>query len=207
MEDELEVGNIFAADKSQPQPFLKIRLRRFRKVVMNLNLLLFSLTMTLLLGACHDAASLSPQEQYAQAVVYAEAGDEERAEKLARLAVQGGHLDAHVLLGNIMFLKKDEEEAMRLWQGAADGGNAEAQRALGFHLYVEDRYEEAFVWTRRAAEQGNPAAQYLMYLHYREGHGVPYDFDQAMHWLRRSAAQSYDSAVKSLRGMEHQGLL
>ena len=166
----------------------------------------FALACCLSLSACVKPESLAPDKQFDLAMAYAEKGNYEKARQLAHWATQQGHLDAQVLLGNLLY-EANKAEAFRLWQHAAEQGHVIAQHNLGIFAYYRHDYEEARYWSSQAAEQNHGAAQYLMSLLYQSGQGVPVDFDKAVYWLKRSADQGYTDAVHQLRSMQNQGLL
>jgi len=90
-------------------------------------------------------------------------------------------------------LTKDEVAAIRK---AAENGDTGAQSKLCIiYGYVaeqgvaQDYAQGAVVWCRKAAEQGNANAQAVLGEIYGSGIGVPRDYAQAAHWIRKAADQ------------------
>ena len=61
---------------------------------------------------------------------------------------------------------------------------------------VEQDRSEAARWFRLAAERGIAVSQLLLGSMYAEGLGVPYDLEQAAHWLKLCAKQSEENVQR-----------
>lgn len=85
--------------------------------------------------------------------------------------------------------------------------NTFAQSAVGMtikgHNYFnKGNYSEAVDCFRKAAEQGLAEGQYNLGMCYGKGQGVPRNFDEALKWIRKAAAQDYQPAKDFLRAIE-----
>ncbi len=168
------------------------------------------LVICVFIGGCQLAETPTADEQLTQAITYKEGGNQEKAIKMARSAAEQGNAEAQVLLGNLIF-DENKEEAQQLWQSAAEQGNLDGKFHSGLMAYFGKDYEEALGWIKPAAEEGHAGAQYLLSEFYQNGYGVPVDFDTAVYWLEKSAAQEPSAqnewAIQQLRSMKNQGLL
>lgn len=117
------------------------------------------------------------------------------------------------------------QQGMEYWygKGAAAGMPREQRvpRAVQWlekaaelnHLEAQKRLETAYdskwwsccnpamsaYWCRRAAEQGDPEAQISMARHCRDGNGVAQDYNEAIRWCQKAAAQNNTNAMLELR--------
>ena len=157
----------------------------------------------LLLSACKNYEDMDAGELYALAQKAVEEGKMEKAEELSRASSKKGEVRAQVLLGNVLY-DSDPEAAFRHWKSAAQKGEPSAKYNLGFFAYTNKKDEEAAFWISDAASQGDGAAQYLYAVMYQEGRGVEMNFDKAMYWLQKAAAQNHMYAVEELQRMESQ---
>jgi TPR repeat protein len=71
--------------------------------------------------------------------------------------------------------------------------------------YRKGDYATAFGLARELAPQGDALAQSLLGLLYRDGHGVPQDYQQAVEWLRKAAEQGRVHAQYNLGNMYETG--
>ena len=117
-----------------------------------------------------------------------------------RAASQGDNL-AQFNLARLLEASGASEEASLWFHKAGEQGNLLAQVELGNCIGIDD--DQTFKWFRLAAEQGHSEAQYHLGLMYRNGRGTPVDFQEAIHWLHRSAEQDHLPAIGALHKLEH----
>lgn len=82
--------------------------------------------------------------------------------------------------------KRDKTEAIRWFQRAAEAGFAPAMINLGLCLqFPAPALDQAAAlhWFRKAAEQGYAGGMVWLGFAYREGHGVPRDYPEAVQWF------------------------
>jgi hypothetical protein len=93
---------------------------------------------------------------------------------------------------------------------AGESGSLEAQRDLGA-LYATGDWTgprdavRAAEWYRRAAERGHPDAQYNLGFMYLLGEGVQTSPSEGLQWLRRSADQGDETAIRLLADLYRNG--
>ena len=63
---------------------------------------------------------------------------------------------------------------------------------------LEQNFEEAMKWYKASAQQGNAEAQFELSEMFSNGLGVNRDTTQATFWLKRSAEQGYNPALRKL---------
>ncbi len=94
----------------------------------------------------------------------------------------------------------DKQQAIYWYGKAAEQSVPEAQRCLGSCYYFGDgvalNYETAAGYFYAAALQGDMEAQYNLGICYYNGHGVQQDLNAATEWIRMSAEQGYEAAIK-----------
>jgi TPR repeat protein len=76
----------------------------------------------------------------------------------------------------------------RNWGSGILCNNAQVQIGLAYELgsVVAQSYREAFKWFLEAANQGNAQAMRYLADLYREGKGVPIDYNEAAKWLQKA---------------------
>lgn len=62
----------------------------------------------------------------------------------------------------------------------------------------EDMWESVFVFQEKMAGYGNPEAQYKLGEMYEEGRGTEQNFDKALEWYQKAAAQGNVAASNSI---------
>jgi uncharacterized protein len=95
-----------------------------------------------------------------------------------------------------------QEKALFWFQKSAEQGNYLAQAELSNHYQTGANDDQTFKWFRLDAEHGHGPAQYHLGVMYRNGRGTPVDFQEAIHWLRRSAEQDHLPAIGALQKLE-----
>jgi len=126
---------------------------------------------------------------------------------LLRLAANRGHPDATYRLRQ-QYPEGTKRDALLLKAGEL--GSLEAQRDLGA-LYATGDWTgprdsvRAIEWYRRAAERGHPDAQYNLGFMYLLGEGVQIDPQEGLKWLRRSADQEDECAIRLLADLYRDG--
>ncbi|HWA93870.1 MAG TPA: tetratricopeptide repeat protein [Terracidiphilus sp.] len=120
--------------------------------------------------------------------------------ELLRRAADQGHADAAYRLCQ-QYPEGAERDALLLRAGEL--GCLEAQRDLGAVFATGDwtgphDSSRAAEWYRRAAERGHRDAQYNLGLMYLDGEGVSADPYEGLRWLRLSADQGEESAIRLL---------
>jgi hypothetical protein len=97
--------------------------------------------------------------------------------------------------------------AVEWWRKAADEGDAKAQYNLGI-MYEDGKgglpQSDALAveWWRKAADQGLTNAQGNLGCMYFKGKGLDQNFDAALAWLRKAAAQGNDYAVSLIKAIQ-----
>lgn len=120
--------------------------------------------------------------------------------ELLRRAADQGHADATYRLRQ-QYPEGTERDALLLKAGEL--GSLEAQRDLGA-LYATGDWTgprdavRAAEWYRRAAERGHPDAQYNLGFMYLLGEGVEANPNEGLRWLKRSADQGDECAIRLL---------
>jgi TPR repeat protein len=106
-------------------------------------------------------------------------------------------------------VQKNEEQGIELLRKAATLGDQWAMEGLGkllFHGHlVHQNYNEARKWLQKAANRGCPEAQFLLARIMIEGLDNVKTPEQGLHWLRISAAQGFQPAVRALQAGEQSG--
>jgi len=140
--------------------------------------------------------------------VYDEGPEKEKEMKdLLRLAADQGHADATYRLRQ-QYPEGAERDAVLLKAGEL--GSLEAERDLGA-LYATGDWTgprdavRAAEWFRRAAERGHLDAQYNLGFMYLRGEGLPANPTEGLQWLRRSADQGDESAIRLLADLYRLG--
>jgi hypothetical protein len=128
--------------------------------------------------------------------------------KLLRLAADQGHADATYRLRQ-QYPEGEERDALLLKAGEL--GSLEAQRDLGA-LYATGDWTgprdaaRAVEWYLRAAERGHADAQYNLGFMYLLGEGVQTNPNEGLRWLRLSADQGDESAIRLLADLYRDGM-
>ena len=71
---------------------------------------------------------------------------------------------------------------------------------LGSQITVaaDDMWDGVFAYQKKMADYGNAEAQHKLGEMYEEGHGTAKDFDKALEWYQKAAAQGYAPASKKI---------
>lgn len=151
--------------------------------------------------------------QFHLADLYLDYGFDEGPQKememkeLLRRAADQGHADATYRLRR-QYPEGAERDALLLKAGEL--GSLEAQRDLGA-LYATGDWTgprdavRAAEWYRRAAERGRPDAQYNLGFMYLLGEGVQADLTEGLRWLKLSADQGDECAIRLLADLYRNG--
>lgn len=139
-----------------------------------------------------------------------EQGRYPKAIRLLRALSEGGSPAATNRLGQLYYLGKglrpDADQAFRLFDRAAQADNTDAMFWLG-RMYllgegparrVTDADRQSAIWFFEAARRGHAEAQYFLALLFLAGTGVEREPDEAVKWLRRSAASGHPPAMRFL---------
>ncbi len=107
-------------------------------------------------------------------------------------------------------VEQDYKQASLWYQRSADQGYAPAMAGLGdLYFYgngVAQDQKEALRWYREGAERGDPEAEYDYGLVFHDGSaGQRRDFDLAMKWFLRAAAQGHAAALNMVGYMHDMG--
>jgi TPR repeat protein len=127
--------------------------------------------------------------------------------ELLRRAAHRGHADATYRLCN-QYPEGAERDALLLKAGEL--GSLEAQRDLGA-LHATGDWTgprdsvRAVEWYLRAAERGHPDAQYNLGFMYLLGEGVQANPNEGLRWLRGSADQGHECAIRLLADLYRNG--
>lgn len=117
-----------------------------------------------------------------------------------KTAVEKGHLQAHVMLGNCYLLgigvMQNNEEGIHWIRTGAELGDPNAQWTVGLYTKLGTsgfalNPAEAFYWLKKAGEAGHINAQYKVGLCYERGEGVAPDDKEAFFWYKKAAEQDY----------------
>ena len=100
----------------------------------------------------------------------------------------------------------DYKEAVYWYQLSANQGNYKAQLELGRifdsgKVQTEGGKLMGIYWYRKLAEEGFPTAQCILGAKYLWGDGVEENKKEAVHWLKKAAAQGYEEAKGYLEGL------
>jgi hypothetical protein len=126
---------------------------------------------------------------------------------LLRRAANQGHADATYRLRQ-QYPEGAERDALLLKAGELE--SLEAQRDLGA-LYATGDWTgprdsvRAVEWYRRAAERGHPDAQYNLGFMCLIGEGVEANPNEGLRWLKRSADQGDECAIRLLADLYRNG--
>jgi len=127
----------------------------------------------------------------------------QRAVYFYRLAVEQGHIRAHIALGELVRrgagTPQSIEEAMSLYRFSAVAGDMCGQRELAYmYLFGSSigipNYEQAIFWFRQAAELGENVSMFMLGMLYFEGRGVMQDYQQALYWFIKEAIYGFGLA-------------
>ena len=111
-------------------------------------------------AAASGVAATTPEEDFAAADKAEKDNDIITATKLYRRAANGGHAEAQVRFGRILYLGSDNVGALEYFRKSAEQGNAGGQSGVGL-MYeggeggVEQNFDEARKWYALAAQQGH----------------------------------------------------
>ena len=102
-------------------------------------------------------------------------------------------------------VEEDLETAFYYYEKAAKTGDPVALNKLG-NMYAEGKgcakdKQKAATCYLASAEKGNKYAQHNIAFCYWDGVGVEKNHEKAIIWMRRSAAQGYEKAIKALKIM------
>ena len=129
-------------------------------------------------------------------------GDNESRSALLELA-EKGYDEAQNYLGDIHYIDKNYNEAGKWYLKAYKLGNTDCLTSI--ESLTELGIPEAIEITRELAEFGSKHAQAILGLVYSRGSGVKQDFNEALKWLQRSAAQNYELGQYLLGLMYYHG--
>lgn len=156
-----------------------------------------------------DAARITTDPHYEQAVTAYREGDVAAAAEAFRTAARGGHAESQYLLSTLLDAGEvpaaSDAEAATWERKAAEQGHAYAQANLSFRSYSQGGYEEAFRWCQAAAHSRLPWAQYHVGLMYRKGEGVAQSDGEAATWYRLAAEQDFPDAQAKLAELYYFG--
>ncbi len=131
--------------------------------------------------------------------------DETKAAHYLRAPAESGDAPSMELLGNLFCegkggLKQSDEDCVRWLSRAADLGIASAQANFGFMLATGQKTEKdvsrGVSYVRKSAAAGHYLGQDFLGLFYYDGLGVAQDYQLAMLWLRRAAAQGFTGSAE-----------
>ncbi len=135
------------------------------------------------------------------------APDHAAALALFQAAADQGHIGAAFELGLIyrdgIGVKADPLLSIAWMRRAASGGYEWAQYELGDYYFsggLSDQpdVEQAAIFWQQAAEQGHAASAQALGMMFKEGNGVPANFNAASKWLRLAMVQGYAQAQRPL---------
>ena len=160
-------------------------------------------------------AGTATPEQYFEAADKADKADDMiAATHLYRLAAEGGHAQAQVRLGMILFESGYVKQALDFYQKAAEQGNADGMFGEGMIVMGGELGKPDFVEARRlfaqAAESGHALSLHKLADAYISG-GMGLDDvvrsgPEALSWIRRAADANYVPAVEALGNAYRVGL-
>lgn len=136
--------------------------------------------------------------QFQQGLVFLEAGENEKAVRMLRLAAKQGQPAAQYRLGKMyesgLGVKANLTEARKWIAKAADGGNRIAMHDLGHYLATgadgsPPDINKAVSWFQQAADRGVLDSQFNLGVLYHQGSGLPQSFLNAYVWYSIAAAQ------------------
>ena len=104
-----------------------------------------------------------------------------------------GHVEASFALGDAYVagngVSRDRARAILWFKKAAEAGHVRAMVRLANALTHPDSpatAEEGVLWLKKAAAVGDSAAMVFLGFAYREGKGVPPDYEEAARWFTRA---------------------
>lgn len=122
---------------------------------------------------------------------------EERATKVKSPAYQFLYGD---MLAYAVCVEKDVERGLYYMRLAADQGLPEGLEQLGryYHIgrFVQKDPDQAIIFLTEAAAMNNLNAKIRLVEMFLAGHGSPYDFEQAYHWLHHSIIEDKETHQK-----------
>ncbi|MHB0985100.1 MAG: tetratricopeptide repeat protein [Sulfuricella sp.] len=138
----------------------------------------------------------------------------EQAEYWLKRAAVEGSAEAQFLLGKMYKLRsadrREQELAENFLARSAEEGY---ESAVEFMQFMEDTgYEVAEVFhqhpinLQKLAEDGDASSQYKLATRYESGHGEKLDYEKALYWFRKAAANGNVMAMKSLAHIYEKGL-
>lgn len=120
-----------------------------------------------------------------------------------------GHAGAQFRLGEMFYYGKGVPEdlvrARQLYKRAAEQGYVHAQMRLGAYYLASEDHARAVKWLTCAAEQGRADVQFTLGKMYKNGEGVPKDWNQAVNWFTCAAEQGDAEAQYQLGMMYKDG--
>ena len=156
-------------------------------------------------GSSPSAASLSAEEQIAQADSYFNRNDFNRALPLYMEVAKRDDIQVELKayatfrVGRIYDRNGDIPKSVEWYTEAATLGNMTAQLNLGNHYDRQKDYEKAFGWYLKSAEQGEPNAEYNVAVYYFNGYGVEKDPDLFAEWITKAYQHGSADAERVLR--------
>lgn len=171
--------------------------------------------------ACRATVPDSKAE-FAEGVRAHDGGNHTEAVRRFRVAAELGNADAQYNLGVLCAkgqgVPQDYKEAVRWLDLAAESGHTDAQYTLGSYYnqglgVPQDSNRAAYYWglaanpERRVLDgrrilisrsRGHAEAQFNLGIMYRNGQGVPQNYEQAVHWWHLAADQGHAEAQFNL---------
>lgn len=165
-----------------------------------------AIVLGLLTGGGIRLVIAGPDEDYAAGMVSYQQGDFATAIGPLRKAADGGHVEAQVVLGEILDVTEADEEAVKYFRKAADAGNLKGVFGLAT-MYssgdgIKRDVEQARLLFVKAAEGGHKQAILVVAQAYIRGElGISEDQrngEEALKWITLAAEQEFLVAMEVL---------
>ena len=117
-----------------------------------------------------------------------------------QMAADAGHGDARYQLA---LNHPDDRVCSKYAVMAARNGNRQVLVQAGTYLAQQKQFEEAMKLYLEAVKDGDLQAMCEIAIMHRVGEGVPVDYEKAMEWYAKAAAQYYPRALREL-GVKYQ---
>ena len=112
-------------------------------------------------------------------------------------------------------ITRDYKKGMALIQTGAQDGDPGCQRVLGMAYLgldedaasagIQKDIPKAAQWIKKSAENGDSVGQYILASMYIRGDGFEKSSEEGLKWLRKSADQGFEAAIKDLKARSKQG--
>ncbi len=112
-----------------------------------------------------------------------------------QMAADAGHVDAQYQMAR---WHSDDSVRGKYALMAAQNGNRQVLGQAGTYLVQQKQYDEAMKLYLEAVKDGDLWAMCEIAIMHRIGEGVPVDYDKAMEWYAKAAAQYYPRALREL---------